>query len=47
MPPGELQWLDDVAAESGGPVLVFGHHDVWPIDAPVKLVSGTGLPSAT
>ena len=32
----QVQWLDDLAAEVAGPVLVFGHHDLWPIDAPVR-----------
>jgi 3',5'-cyclic-AMP phosphodiesterase len=36
VPPDELQWLDDLAAETSGPILVFGHHDVWPIDARVR-----------
>jgi len=36
VPADELQWLDDVATEASGPILVFGHHDVWPIDAPVR-----------
>jgi predicted phosphodiesterase len=36
VPPDQLQWLDDLAAETNGPILVFGHHDVWPIDAPVR-----------
>lgn len=30
----QVQWLDDVAVEATGPVLVFGHHHVWPTDAP-------------
>jgi len=30
----QVQWLDDLAAEATGPVLVFGHHHVWPIDSP-------------
>jgi predicted phosphodiesterase len=34
--PDQLQWLDDLAGETSGPILVFGHHDVWPIDAPVR-----------
>jgi predicted phosphodiesterase len=36
LPADELQWLDDLAAETVGPVLVFGHHDLWPIDALVR-----------
>jgi len=38
-----LQWLDDLAVETSGPILVFGHHDVWPIDAPVRPVDYFGL----
>ncbi|GMU78072.1 MAG: hypothetical protein AMXMBFR46_08680 [Acidimicrobiia bacterium] len=32
----QVQWLDDVAAETSGPVLVFGHHDLWPLHAPTR-----------
>jgi hypothetical protein len=32
----QLQWLDDLGAETAGPVLVFAHHDLWPIDAPTR-----------
>ena len=32
----QVQWLDDLAVEATGPVLVFGHHHVWPVDAPVR-----------
>jgi 3',5'-cyclic AMP phosphodiesterase CpdA len=39
----QLQWLDDLAIETNGPVLVFGHHDVWPIDAAVRPVDYFGL----
>jgi predicted phosphodiesterase len=34
LPADQVQWLDDVAAEASGAVLVFGHHHVWPVDAP-------------
>ena len=27
--PDQLDWLDDVAADSSSPVLVFGHHHPW------------------
>jgi 3',5'-cyclic AMP phosphodiesterase CpdA len=30
----QLAWLDDVAADATGPVLVFGHHHLWDLDAP-------------
>jgi len=29
----QVQWLDDLAAETSGPILVFGHHHVWPLGA--------------
>lgn len=32
----QVQWLDDLAAEAVGPVLVFGHHHVWPLDSAVR-----------
>jgi predicted phosphodiesterase len=32
----QVQWLDDLAAEATGPVLVFGHHHVWPTDSPLR-----------
>jgi len=32
----QVQWLDDLAAGTPGPVLVFGHHHVWPTDAPTR-----------
>jgi len=32
----QVQWLDDVAGEAAGAVIVFGHHHVWPIDSPTR-----------
>lgn len=29
----QLEWLDTLAAESDHPVLVFGHHHVWPVES--------------
>jgi predicted phosphodiesterase len=29
----QIGWLDDVAASATGPVLVFGHHHLWDLDA--------------
>jgi 3',5'-cyclic-AMP phosphodiesterase len=29
----QLHWLDDLAATVTGPVLVFGHHHLWDLDA--------------
>ena len=29
----QLHWLDDLAASVTGPVLVFGHHHLWDLDA--------------
>jgi len=31
--PDQVQWLDDLAAERAGPVLVFGHHHCWNVEA--------------
>ena len=31
--PDQLEWLDDIAADSDRPVLVFGHHHVWSPDS--------------
>jgi predicted phosphodiesterase len=30
----QLAWLDDLAAGASGPVLAFGHHHLWDLDAP-------------
>jgi 3',5'-cyclic-AMP phosphodiesterase len=32
----QVRWLDDLAAESSGPVLVFGHHYLWDLDADTR-----------
>jgi predicted phosphodiesterase len=29
LPHDQVQWLDDLASERAGPVLVFGHHYLW------------------
>jgi predicted phosphodiesterase len=29
----QQQWLDELARETSGPILVFGHHHVWNLDA--------------
>jgi predicted phosphodiesterase len=34
LPADQVQWLDDLASERVGPVLVFGHHHCWNVDAP-------------
>ncbi len=34
LPPDQVQWLDDLAAERTGPVLVFGHHHCWNVEQP-------------
>jgi Icc protein len=36
LPPDQVRWLDDLAAERTGPVLVFGHHHCWNVDAPQR-----------
>ncbi len=33
LPPDQLQWLDDLAREQTGPVIVFGHHHCWNVDS--------------
>lgn len=32
----QVLWLDDVAADTSGPVLAFGHHHLWNLDAPTR-----------
>jgi predicted phosphodiesterase len=32
LPSGQLEWLDDLAATSDVPVMVFGHHPLWDVD---------------
>jgi len=29
----QVEWLDDLAGSTAGPVLVFGHHHLWNLDA--------------
>ncbi len=36
LPTEQVGWLDDLAAGRTGPVLVFGHHPVWNLDAPER-----------
>jgi 3',5'-cyclic AMP phosphodiesterase CpdA len=33
LPRPQLEWLDSLAADITGPLLVFGHHPVWNLDA--------------
>ena len=33
LPRAQLAWLDELAADVTGPLLVFGHHPVWNLDA--------------
>ena len=33
LPADQVQWLDDLASERSGPVLVFGHHHCWNVEA--------------
>jgi predicted phosphodiesterase len=33
LPADQVQWLDDLASERTGPVLVFGHHHCWNVEA--------------
>jgi len=32
----QVQWLDDLGAESGVPILVFGHHYLWDLEAETR-----------
>jgi predicted phosphodiesterase len=32
----QVQWLDDLATEATGPVLVFGHHYLWDLASPTR-----------
>ena len=36
LPGDQVRWLDDLATERAGPVLVFGHHHCWNVDAPER-----------
>ncbi len=36
LPADQVQWLDDLAAERVGPVIVFGHHHCWNVEAPKR-----------
>jgi 3',5'-cyclic AMP phosphodiesterase CpdA len=32
----QVQWLDDLAADTSDPVLVFGHHYLWDLRSPTR-----------
>jgi len=32
----QLGWLDEIASATSGPVLVFGHHQIWDLHAPER-----------
>jgi hypothetical protein len=34
--PAQLGWLDETTRATTGPVLVFGHHQVWDLHAPAR-----------
>ncbi len=36
LPADQVRWLDDLAAERVEPVLVFGHHHCWNVEAPER-----------
>lgn len=36
LPADQLGWLDDLARERTGPILVFGHHHCWNVEAPER-----------
>jgi predicted phosphodiesterase len=39
----QLGWLDDLADEATVPILVFGHHNIWNLDAPEREASYFGI----
>jgi len=39
----QLDWLDEVTNEATGPVLVFGHHHLWNLDADYRSDSYFGI----
>ena len=39
----QLAWLDTTAAEAAGPVLVFGHHQIWDLRAPHRSTDYFGV----
>jgi predicted phosphodiesterase len=41
--PEQLHWLDDLAATVTGPVLVFGHHHPWDLDATERSAEYFGI----
>ena len=36
LPADQRVWLDDLARERTGPLLVFGHHHCWNVEAPER-----------
>jgi predicted phosphodiesterase len=36
LPVDQVQWLRDLASETSGPVLVFGHHYLWDLDSETR-----------
>ena len=36
LPADQVRWLDDLASETPDPVLVFGHHYLWDLDAETR-----------
>jgi 3',5'-cyclic-AMP phosphodiesterase len=39
----QVEWLDDLAASRTGPVMVFGHHHLWNLDADHRSESYFGI----
>ncbi len=39
----QLGWLDALARETSGPVLVFGHHQIWDLRAPERSTDYFGI----
>ncbi len=41
--PDQLAWIDATAADTSGPVLVFGHHQIWDLRAPARSKNYFGI----
>ncbi len=39
----QLGWLAETAAATSGPVLVFGHHQIWDLDSPTRSTDYFGI----
>jgi hypothetical protein len=39
----QIGWLDDCASSAGGPVMVFGHHNVWDLESDTRSPTYFGI----